>query len=67
MEYQGLELEAAANEVIEKLTALGGDGGIIALDAKGNFAMSFNTEGMYRGHVGEDGEVHVLFYGADEE
>ena len=41
---------------------LGGDGGIIALDANGNVALEFNTEGMYRGWVGTDGRSEVLIY-----
>lgn len=52
MEYKGLSLEEAADIVIhKKLTGLGGTGGLIAIDGKGNFAMPFNTEGMYRGHL----------------
>jgi beta-aspartyl-peptidase (threonine type) len=67
MEYQKMKVAAAADKVIEKLTASGGLGGIIALDAHGNIAMPFNTPGMYRGYVKEDGEVHILFYGDDVE
>lgn len=49
MEYKGLSLEEAANEVIHKrILEIGGDGGLIAIDAQGNIAMPFNTEGMYR-------------------
>ena len=40
----------------------GGDGGVIAVDKNGNFAMPFNTEGMYRGHVGPDGKLVVQIY-----
>lgn len=62
MEYQSLSLEDAAEKVIlEKLVELGGSGGIIAVDAQGNFAMPFNTAGMYRG-VAQDGEYMVLIY-----
>lgn len=35
---------------------------MIALDAKGNFAMPFNSERMYRGWIGPDGEPHVAIY-----
>lgn len=50
MEYKNLSLEEATSEVIHKrLPKLKGDGGLIAVDAKGNIAMPFNTEGMYRG------------------
>ncbi|HVR43622.1 MAG TPA: isoaspartyl peptidase/L-asparaginase [Thermoanaerobaculia bacterium] len=66
MEYGGLSVEAAANRVVhDKLKKAGGSGGVIALDAKGNFAMPFNTEGMYRGWIGPDGTPHVALYGED--
>ena len=49
MEHKGLDLEAAATEVIHKrILQIGGDGGLIAIDAKGHITMPFNTEGMYR-------------------
>ena len=41
---------------------MGGNGGAIALDAKGNIAMPFNTDGMYRGWIGGDGVPHVAIY-----
>lgn len=56
MEYAGASLEDAANRVInEKLPTIEGKGGLIAVDAKGNVTLPFNTEGMYRGYarVGE--------------
>ena len=61
--YRGMSVEAAGNEVINhKLKDNNGDGGAIILDGKGNFAMPFNTEGMYRGWIGADGVPHVLIY-----
>ncbi len=62
MEYKGLQLEEAARTVIEKIGKMGGDGGIIALDAQGRVAMPFNTAGMYRGTITEDGEIDIQFY-----
>lgn len=64
VKYRGLSVAEAAEEVIHrKLTKVkGAEGGVIALDAKGNFAMPFNTEGMYRGWIGADGEAHVEIY-----
>ena len=57
MEYQGVTLtNAAADVVLRKLTAAGGRGGVIAVDAQGNVAMPFNTEGMYRGVIRPDGK-----------
>ena len=61
--YRGLSVQQAGDEVIhKKLEPVGGDGGAIILDSKGNFAMPFNTEGMYRGWIGADGVPHVLIY-----
>jgi beta-aspartyl-peptidase (threonine type) len=49
MEYAGLSLQEACERVIlEKLPALGGSGGLIAIDREGNVALPFNSEGMYR-------------------
>lgn len=62
MEYQGLSLEEAAEQIVHgKLIEMGGDGGIIAVDPKGNIVMKFNTTGMYRGAVreGEDPVVQI--------
>ncbi len=64
LEYLGLTLAEAADQVIHgALTEAGGTGGVIALDAAGNVAMPFNTEGMYRGWIGADGVAHVAIYG----
>lgn len=52
MEYTGATLEAAAAKVmLEKLPSIEGKGGLIAVDAQGNVALPFNTEGMYRGYA----------------
>ncbi|MGU7780972.1 isoaspartyl peptidase/L-asparaginase family protein [Burkholderia sp. PU8-34] len=54
--YRGVSVaEAAYDVVMNKLPRIAGRGGIIAVDAHGNVAMPFNTEGMYRGfaRVGE--------------
>lgn len=60
MEYAGKPLAQAAKEVvIDLIPKLGGDGGVIALDAQGNFTTPFNTDGMYRGWVDKDGKAHV--------
>jgi beta-aspartyl-peptidase (threonine type) len=62
MKYRGVSVQQAASEVVQKLTEVGGEGGLIALDRSGNFAMPFNTPGMYRGHIGPDGVPAVLIY-----
>jgi beta-aspartyl-peptidase (threonine type) len=63
MEYKGISLKQAADEVVmKKLVQRGGEGGVIAVDAKGNVAMPFNSEGMYRGYIKADGKPTVLIY-----
>ena len=63
MAYRGDSVRAAAEEVVLTVVpALGGDGGVIALDASGRVAMPFNTEGMYRGTIDADGKVRTAIY-----
>ena len=63
VQYQGVSLKEAANAVInDVLVEMGGDGGIISIDASGNIAMPFNTAGMYRASVDTNGEVFVGIY-----
>jgi L-asparaginase / beta-aspartyl-peptidase len=63
MEYKGMSLEDAANEVIHhRILKLGGDGGLIAVDAMGNIALPFNTEGMYRGLKTSSGKEMIAIY-----
>ena len=62
MEYKGLSVSAASKIAIDKVGKMGGDGGLIALDKKGNMAMPFNTEGMYRGAITADGKIEVSIY-----
>ena len=63
MEYKGLSLAEAAHEVINnRVLKLGGDGGLIAVDAQGNIAMPFNTEGMYRACQTSLGNKDISIY-----
>jgi beta-aspartyl-peptidase (threonine type) len=63
MAYAGLPLQQAADKVIhQKLIELGGEGGVIGLDADGNIMMSFNSNGMYRGYIKERGQAHVFIF-----
>ncbi|MEP6262302.1 MAG: isoaspartyl peptidase/L-asparaginase [Gillisia sp.] len=63
MEYKGLTVEEAAGEVINhRILEIGGDGGLIAVDSKGNVALPFNTEGMYRGFRNSAGEEKIAIY-----
>ena len=64
MEYKGLSLQAACAMVIkDKLVKIGGEGGLIAVDAKGNYDFCFNSAGMYRGMRNSDGKELVAYYG----
>lgn len=66
VELKGLPLQAAADEVIQKeLTALGGDGGVIAVDPQGHMAWSFNTSGMYRARAADGEPLTVGIYKDD--
>ncbi|MBX3288548.1 MAG: isoaspartyl peptidase/L-asparaginase [Acidobacteria bacterium] len=62
MRYKDISLDAAANETISRLTKIGGEGGLIAVDAHGNIALPFNSEGMYRGSVTSDGVFNIEIY-----
>ncbi|HEX7902883.1 MAG TPA: isoaspartyl peptidase/L-asparaginase [Chitinophagaceae bacterium] len=63
MQYGKMKLKAAADEMVMKqLPALGGDGGLIAVDKDGNIAMPFCTEGMYRGYIKSDGAKLIKIY-----
>lgn len=67
MEYKGMSLQDAAKEVIQKkVPALGGDGGIVAIDKDGNVAMEFNTAGMYRASMNSEGEMVIGIYKENE-
>lgn len=63
MEYKGLSLKAACDMVVkQKLVKLGGEGGLIAIDAKGSIELSFNSEGMYRASLTEGNEAYIGIY-----
>ena len=62
MEYKNLSIKKAAKTVINKISKMGGDGGVIAIDKQGNIAMEMNTSGMYRAHINSKGEIDVKIY-----
>ncbi len=63
MKYKGLSLDAATTEVIiGKLQPAGGEGGVVSIDAEGNFAAPYNTPGLYRGYITADGKSKVMLY-----
>ncbi len=61
--YGGQTVQEAANIMVNgALVEVGGDGGVIALDAHGRAALPFNSAGMYRGWITKDGAVSVAIY-----
>ena len=63
IEHKEMSLLASSNEVIHKrILEIGGDGGLIAVDTKGNIAMPFNTEGMYRATKSSNGKEEISIY-----
>ena len=63
VEYRGLTLAEAARIVIhEKIKPAGGEGGVIVLDRRGRLAMTYSSEGMYRGYVTRSGATWVRIY-----
>jgi len=56
-------LADAARAVIDQVGALGGDGGLIALDRNGNRADPFNSQGMKRAWLDVSGEIGVEVFG----
>lgn len=63
VEYKGMKLQDAADQVIQKeLTGMHGDGGVIAIAPNGEMAWSFNTPGMYRAKLEEGGKLEIGIY-----
>jgi L-asparaginase / beta-aspartyl-peptidase len=64
VEYAGKTIQEASNDVIHnRLENFGGDGGVIVLGPDGEYAMTFNTAGMFRGVKSETGVQEVAIYG----
>lgn len=63
MEFKGLSLQEATQEVVQKrLLEIGGDGGLIAVDALGNISLEFNTAGMYRAQAKANTPKTIAIY-----
>lgn len=62
MKYKNLDLEHAAAEALDHLTSIGGEGGFIAVDARGNVALPFNSDGMYRGWLAGSEKINIEIY-----
>lgn len=57
--------EAGHAIINAEIPGMGGDGGAIVLGGDGRIGMPFNTEGMFRGWIGADGEPHIAIYAGD--
>lgn len=63
MQYKGLSVGQAADQVVMKeIGGMGGSGGVIALDRNGEYAFVFNTPGMYRGVIHDDGRMEISIF-----
>ena len=58
----GKPVADAADIVLAEIAAIGGEGGLIALNAKGEYAMRFNTRGMFRGVIRDEGIARVEIF-----
>jgi len=65
VKFGHVSLKRAGKAIIEELRALGGVGGVIALDDRGNVAMAMNCPGMYRGLIREDGRGKTAIFDDD--
>ena len=63
LENHEYDLTTAMSKVIhEKIGGIGGDGGMIGIDKNSNISMEFNTPGMYRAYVNQNGKKEILLY-----
>jgi len=62
MEYNNSSIQSASKNTLKKVKDLGGSGGVVGLDSKGNITMDFNTEGMYRGYKKSNGDFKIKIY-----
>ncbi len=62
MLYLDQTLLAATDEALAEVARVGGSGGLIAIDNAGNTVLPFNSPGMYRAWLAEDGRVRVGIY-----
>ncbi len=63
MEMGQMDLKTATSRVIhDRIKKIGGDGGLIAIDKKGNIEMPFNTEGMYRASWSKNENTLIAIY-----
>ena len=60
--YKNENIKVASKKSLDKVKSTGGDGGVIGLDKNGNVAMEFNTAGMYRAHIDNEGKITIKIY-----
>ncbi len=60
--YKNEDIINASKNSLDKVKATGGDGGVIGLDKNGKVTMEFNTAGMYRAHMDNDGNITIKIY-----
>ena len=58
--------QTLANDVMDEVKDLGGDGGVILVTPEGHAIFSFNTSGMYRGRATSDGVNEVAIFGGED-
>lgn len=64
--YVSQDVQKAGDVAIKEVGELGGSGGLIILDAKGNYAFPMNSKGMHRGTIGPDGKPMTAMYGTEK-
>ncbi|MCF6455293.1 isoaspartyl peptidase/L-asparaginase [Pseudoalteromonas sp. MMG024] len=63
VQYQGKTIQQAGDEVIhDVLKPIGGTGGVIIVDSKGNISLPFNTKGMYRASKQANQPTYVAIF-----
>ena len=62
MDYLGLTADQASNQVIDELSGMGIEGGVIVIDKEGNASMIFNTDGMARAYKNSKGDEILTIY-----
>ncbi len=66
MRYLNEDVHTACEHIIHgELKSMGGEGGLIAVDAQGDIHFAMNSSGMYRAAINTQGELCVKIY-ADE-
>jgi len=63
MKYADIPMNEAAKRVLDKLKESGGSGGVVAIDKYGNVSLPYNTHGMFRAWLDEEGEIRTGIFG----